>query len=200
MNRDSYNKIVASWDEVRTAFYGREGDYLDTFLSGLPMPSSILDLGCGTGRPMAEYILGRGHRLTGVDQAEELLALARSRFPHERWVTSRIEDFQSEGRFDGVICWDALFHIERAHHAELLTRMAGMLTGGGRLMVTIGGSEHPAFFDFMFGEEFFYDSYSPEKVLFILNQLGFEPLISEFMNEPTLGRDKGRYAIVARLA
>jgi SAM-dependent methyltransferase len=57
MNRDSYNEIAASWDEARTAFAGRERDYLDTFLSSLPVPSPILDLGCGTGRPIAEYIL-----------------------------------------------------------------------------------------------------------------------------------------------
>jgi hypothetical protein len=33
----------------------------------------------------------------------------------------------------------------------------------------------------------------------MLAELGFQPLIAEFMNEPTSGRDKGRYAIVARM-
>ena len=66
-------------------------------------------------------------------------------------------------------------------------------------MVTVGGSDHPAFTDTMFGEEFYYDSYPPEKVLAALRRLGFEPLVSEFMNEPTSGRDKGRYAIVAQM-
>ena len=31
-----------------------------------------------------------------------------------------------------------------------------------------------------------------------LADLGFAPVLHEFMNAPTSGRDKGRYAIVAR--
>jgi hypothetical protein len=65
-------------------------------------------------------------------------------------------------------------------------------------MLTVGGSDHPAFTDWMFGEEFFYDSHPPETALAILQQVGLEPVLAEFMNLPTSGRDKGRYAIVAR--
>jgi len=67
-------------------------------------------------------------------------------------------------------------------------------------MLTVGGSDHPAFTDSMFEQQFFYDSYPPQKVLEILGNLGFIILISEFMNKPTSGRDKGRYAIVAKKA
>jgi 2-polyprenyl-3-methyl-5-hydroxy-6-metoxy-1,4-benzoquinol methylase len=199
VNRDSYNKIAGPWDAARKSFYGRERDYLDAFLNGLAPGSHILDLGCGTGRPMAEYLLGRGYQVTGVDQAAKLLELASARLPQGTWIESRIEDFRSAEPFDGVICWDALFHIERTHHHRLLTRMATMLCPGGRLMLTVGGSAHPAFTDTMFGETFFYDSHPPDTVLSLLRQLGFEPLIAEFLNPPTSGRDKGRYAVVAQL-
>ena len=73
LNRQSYNAIAASWDETRTTFYGQEREYLDALLAGLPIGSSVLDLGCGTGRPMAEYILACGHHVTGVDQARPCL-------------------------------------------------------------------------------------------------------------------------------
>jgi hypothetical protein len=65
-------------------------------------------------------------------------------------------------------------------------------------MLTVGGSAHPAFIDTMFGEEFFYDSHPPEAALALLRDVGFEPIVAEFMNEPTDGRDKGRFAIGAR--
>jgi len=200
LNRDSYNTIALSWDEARTSFVGREHAYLETFLAGLRVPSRILDLGCGTGRPIAEYILDRGHDLTGVDQAVQLLDLARSRLPRGTWIESSIEDFDSGGQFDGVVCWDALFHVERTSHEPLLARIAKMLRVDGRFMLTVGGSDHPAFTDTMFGATFFYDSHPPDKVLAILRGLGFEVLVAEFMNRPTSGRDKGRYAIVARKA
>ena len=199
-NRDSYDAIASPWDAARVSFYGRERAYLDTFLEGLPVPSRILDLGCGAGRPIAEYALAKGHHLTGVDQAARLLDLARSRLPQGNWIESRIEDFEPAGQFAGLICWDALFHLEQSCHEMLIRRFAAFLKTGGRLMLTVGGSEHPAFTDTMFGETFFYDSHSPEMAMSILRKAGFEPLIAEYMNEPTAGRDKGRYAIVARMA
>lgn len=197
MNRASYNAIASAWDGARVAFYGRERAYVDALLDGLPVPSEVLDLGCGTGRPIAADVLARGHRVTGVDQAEALLALARTRLPHATWIHATIEDFRPERTFDAIVCWDALFHIERARHAELFTRCAAVLRPGGRLMVTFGGSDHPAFTDTMFGATFSYDSHPPETELALLDRAGFRPLVAEFMNQPTTERDKGRYAVVA---
>jgi len=199
MNRESYDAIAPCWDAARVAFHGREREYVDALLGGLPVPSSILDLGCGTGRPIAEYVMSRGHRVTGVDQAEALLSLARGRYPNGTWIASSIEAFAPSETFGAIVCWDALFHIDRSEHEALFARFARMLRPGGRLMLTAGGSEHPAFIDTMFGQRFFYDSHPPEKVLALLARAGFEPMISEFMNLPTSGRDKGRHAVVARM-
>jgi SAM-dependent methyltransferase len=197
MNEEAYNRIAPDWDRARVAFYDRERDYVEALLEGLPERSAILDLGCGTGRPIAEFLLSRGHRVTGVDQAAELLAIARERFPQATWIEARLEDFKTAEPYAAIVCWDTLFHLKRSLHEELLARMARSLAPGGRVMITVGGSDHPAFTDAMFGERFFYDSHPPDRALAILDELGFEPLISEFMNPPTSGRDKGRYAIVA---
>ena len=134
-----------------------------------------------------------------MDQSGALLALARARDPSGTWIDGTIEDFTTTERFAGIVCWDALFHVARAHHAALLARFARMLESDGRLMLTVGGSAHPAFTDMMFGETFFYDSHPPGEVLSMLRREGFELLVSELMNVPTGGRDKGRHAIVARL-
>jgi trans-aconitate methyltransferase len=199
MNRESYNAIAPAWDAARSAFTGREREYVDALLDGLPVPSKVLDLGCGTDRPIAAYILAKEHQVTGVDQAEALLDLARARHPHATWIHATMEAFTPAEPFHAIVCWDALFHIDRSRHDALLTRFAQMLVPGGRVMLTVGGSAHPAFTDTMYEQTFFYDSHPPETVLAMLGRLGFEPLIVEFMNLPTSGRDKGRYAIVARL-
>ena len=203
INRESYDGIAARWDATRTSFSGSERRYLDAVLERLAAPARILDLGCGTGRPMAAYVLARGHRVTGVDQSEALLAIARERFPDGEWIHSTIEDFDfdepGEGSFDGAIAWDSLFHIERERHESILAKVHRALAPGARLMLTAGGSENqPAFTDTMFDHEFFYDSHSPERIASILRGLGFELVIHEYMNLPTSGRDKGRIAIVAR--
>lgn len=198
MNRDSYNSIAEQWDTARTSFFGKEQAYLDAFLTGIPQASIILDAGCGTGRPMADYVISRGYKLEGIDQSSQLLELARQRFPACGWSLASLEDYPFSERYGGIICWDVLFHIERSYHANILKRMTASLLTGGKLMLTVGGSAHPAFTDFMFGKEFFYDSFPPHTVVQLLTALGFKILVAEFMNLPTDGRDKGRYAIVAK--
>lgn len=200
LNRASYNRIAAAWDQARQRLYGREPAYVDALVEDLPAGAAILDLGCGTGRPIAQALLARGFAVTGVDQAESLLERARARFPEAQWIESPIEAFDFPRRYAAVVCWDTLFHIPRERHAGILARIAAGLVPGGRVMLTVGGSAHPAFTDTMFGETFFYDSLTPEETRARLDALGFEPLIAGFMDPPTGRRDKGRYAIVARLS
>jgi SAM-dependent methyltransferase len=197
VNREGYDRIANDWDAARQAFYGRERAYLDTLLGGLPVPSEILDLGCGTGRPLGEYVIARGHRLTGVDQSGRLLERARERFPGAAWLEVGIETFVPAATVDGIICWDALFHIDRSIQSALFEKMAAWLSPGGRLMITVGGSEHAAFTDTMFGETFCYDSHPPDVVRAMLERAGFRIMVGEFMNLPDGKRDKGRYAFVA---
>jgi SAM-dependent methyltransferase len=197
MNRDSYNHIAAQWSRARTGFYGREEAYLDTVLAACPTGGLVLDLGCGTGRPMAEAIVASGRRVLGVDQAEAMLAIARRRLPTEQWVLAAMETFEPPTGYRGALLWDSLFHLPRGEHEPILRRVLRGLPRGGRLMLTVGGSAHPAFTDTMFGQPFFYDSHTPEETEAILDRLGCRVLIAELMNLPDGGRDKGRCAIVA---
>jgi len=197
-NRAAYDQAAAQWAAARSGFFRREEAFLDTLLDGLPPASLILDAGCGSGHPLAGAVLARGHRVLGVDQSVEMLALARGNFPHGRWELCALTDYAFDQTVQGIICWDALFHIPRKEHAPLLARMARSLAPGGRLMLTSGGSEHPAFVDSMFGVEFYYDSHPPERLLELLRGFGLRVVMEEMLNAPTSGRDKGRYAVLAR--
>ncbi len=196
MNRNAYNRIAAQWDAVRRHCHGREQDYLDAVLAATSPGDRILDLGCGTGRPMAEYLVAHGRRVCGVDQSEAMLDIAKQNLPDQQWIHAALEDFEPEPGYQAALIWDALFHIPRKEHAAILARTVKGLPVGGRLMITVGGSAHPAFTDFMFGEEFFYDSHTPEETSSLLQQLGCRVIIAEYMNIPDGKRDKGRHAFV----
>lgn len=197
LNRESYNKIAREWRNARTGFFGRERAYLDLVLDATAEGATILDLGCGSGRPMAEYVVSRSRHVIGVDQSEALLNLAKASMPGERWILSPIEGHEVSSGYQGAVIWDSLFHIPRTEHAGILGKVVSGLPVGGRLMVTVGGSAHPPFTDVMFGEPFYYDSNTPAESEGILTCLGCRLLVAEFMNVPDGGRDKGRYAIVA---
>ncbi len=197
MNRDSYNKIAHVWSSARNKFFGREREYIDTVLLTAPVGSTILDMGCGTGHPMAEYIISQGHHILGVDQSEEMLAIAKRNFPNEKWVLSPMENYETQKIYRGALLWDSLFHVRRTEHEPILRKVVRGLPSGGRIMLTVGGSAHAAFTDFMYGQEFYYDSNTPEETEQLLFQLGCRLILAEYMNMPDGGRNKGRYAIVA---
>lgn len=197
MNRLSYNAIVKDWDAARSTLHDYERAFLDRLLINRQPSDRILDLGCGTGRPISEFLLRRGFCVTGVDQAEDLLALARRRLPEGRWLQAQMEMFEPDEVYDGAIIWDALFHVPRDRHEPILQKVVRSLRPGAKLMLTVGGSDHPAFTDTMYGHPFFYDSLPPEQTVSVLENLGAVIEHAEFINPPTQGRDKGRYGIVA---
>lgn len=166
----------------------------------VPKGSTILDVGCGTGRPMAEYVISQGRHVVGIDQSEAMLELARRHFPKETWVLSPMEAYDPQVAYQGALIWDCLFHVRRTEHEPIISKVVSGLPSGGRVMLTVGGSAHPAFTDVMYGQEFYYDSNTPEETEEILFRLGCRLKVAEYMNVPDGGRDKGRYAIVAEKA
>jgi len=197
-NRESYDAIAARWDDVRTRLADAERRILDLLLHGVEPGARVLDLGCGTGRPIAEHLVARGFAVTGVDQSLQMLALARARLPDASWLASRIEDFAPPAAtFAAAIAWDSLFHVPREHHADVFARVRTSLRFGARFALTVGGSAHPAFTDTMLDHTFFYDSHPPGDASALLRTAGFTMVHAEFLSLPTTGRDKGRYAIVA---
>lgn len=200
MNHEAYNQIAPQWHAARCALYQNERVYLEVLLATVPAGSTILDLGCGTGRPMAEYIVAQGRRVRGIDQAEAMLAIARQRLPGEQWVLASMETYDPGTGYRGALIWDSLFHLPRAVHEPILSRAVRGLLPGGRLMLTVGGSTHPPFTDYMFGREFSYDSHTPEETERILARLGCQPVMAGYLDLPDGGNNKGRYAMVAEKA
>jgi cyclopropane fatty-acyl-phospholipid synthase-like methyltransferase len=200
MNRDSYDAIVRQWDAARIRLSDAELRLLELALDGTGAGDRALDLGCGTGRPIAEYLTSRHLLVTGVDQSARMLEVARRRLPDAELLEARLEDFVPQRGYATAIAWDSLFHVPRVHHEAIFRRLRSVLRPGGRFALTVGGSEHAAFEDPMFGRTFFYDSHPPEVAVGLLEQVGFAVVHSEFLNPPTAGRDRGRVAIVARVA
>jgi cyclopropane fatty-acyl-phospholipid synthase-like methyltransferase len=69
--------------------------------------SSILDVGCGTGRHSVE-LAKRGYRVTGVDISSGMLAQAEKAAKEANvkveWIHANASRFKSTRRFDGAIC------------------------------------------------------------------------------------------------
>ena len=79
-----YERHAAAWDRVRAADLTLERAWVERFAAHLPAGGSVLDLGCGSGQPIARDLLARGFAVVGVDSSPTLIATCRRRFPSRR--------------------------------------------------------------------------------------------------------------------
>lgn len=96
----------------------------------------ILDLGCGTGNHAIRFAQ-RGYTVFGVDQSEEMLAVARTKAHNSsapvRWICSSVEGFETAERFDAVIMMFAVlgYHTSNAAVLKALGTARRHLVSGG---------------------------------------------------------------------
>ena len=195
-----YDHIAEKFHADRKRFRPKEEEYLTLLLATTVPGSTVLDLGCGTGTPMAEWIAARGHRIVGVDGSEAMLAIARKRLPAHRWVHAFIEQAEFDETFAAIVCWDALFHLPASHFTPVIRKMHRWLGRGGRLLVSSGGAAADGgggFVDTMFGHEFFYDSLSTGRMVETIEEAGFKVLRAEMCDPPDGLRNKGKWATLA---
>ena len=50
----------------------------------IPEKSHILDIGCGSGIPIADYLIEKSFQVTGIDGSQELLNIAKKKCPKMR--------------------------------------------------------------------------------------------------------------------
>ena len=56
-----YDLIAAGFAEMRDSFY-KEQKYIDLLIDNIKPGSSILDVGCGSGFPIASYLIDKVFR------------------------------------------------------------------------------------------------------------------------------------------
>ena len=139
---DSFNRDAQDYDRPRRAlipcfddFYGTAVELLGED-SGAPL--RVLDLGAGTGL-LAAVVRGRfpAARLSLLDVAEDMLAVARRRFAGDPDVTLRAADYghcDLGGPYDAVVSALSIHHLEHPAKQALFRRVFAALAPGGRFV------------------------------------------------------------------
>lgn len=88
--------------------YSAESQYVSTLIDRFcPSMSSLLDVGCGTGRHAVAFCR-EGVTVAGLDCSEEMLATGKVKYPQIALHHGRAESFQLPSRFDVIT---SLFHV-----------------------------------------------------------------------------------------
>lgn len=179
-----YDKI-AGWFAENNRTELIEKKYLDEMISKIKANAEILDVGCGNGKPILEYLLENGFNVTGVDASLEMLKNAKDSFPFANFILEDMRKLSLNKKFDAIIAWHSFFHLPQSDQPEMFRIFASHLVEGGILIFT-SGTERGEVWGENGGENMFHASLDTATYKTLLSKQGFE-VINHTINDITCG-------------
>lgn len=169
---DSYDRIAEAYHTARCK---HPPAYLRSLAKRLPAESLVLDIGCGSGVPIAKSLASQFH-VTGVDISQRQIELARKAVPSATFFHGDITTVMFEyNQFDAAIMLYSLFHIPRSEHASLFRKIHTWLGNNGYLLLSLSLDSAPGYTeDDFFGTSMYWSHFSQAESLTILEDVGFE--------------------------
>ena len=133
-----FDERAGEWDAGMVRSDEKIGRLLDN--ADVHEGSRVLDVACGTGVLIADYLRRGVASVTAVDISPEMIRIAREKFPQEnvRFVCGDAESAPLGENFDAIVVYNAFPHFPDPE--RLVARLAPLLVSGGRLTVAHGSS------------------------------------------------------------
>ena len=139
-----FNRCAPSWDKDLVRNEPAIARILDN--GGVRAGVSVLDVACGTGVLLPDYLARGVSSVTGVDISPEMIRIAREKAARladgnggaVHFLCADIETVRLPQRYDCVMVYNAFPHFPEPE--RLLRVLAGWVKPGGRLSVAHGMS------------------------------------------------------------
>ncbi len=132
-NKDVYNTIASYFSSTRQFVW----EDLKDFSQYITKEDTVLDIGCGNGRV---YQLCENLQVayTGIDQSEELIAIAKNKYPTVHFDVGEMTELPYEdASFSIIICVATFNHLpDRDSRLKSLGEMKRVLKPGGIILMT----------------------------------------------------------------
>lgn len=163
-----------------------ERSWLDAFLNALPKNGrDVLDIGCGSGKPIAEYLIQHHCQLTGIDSNPAFIAMAQQSFSTHHWLTADMRALPPLKKFHGLLAWHSLFHLKPEDQRLMFQKFSDLTHPNGILMFTSGTVFGEAIGTFE-GQALYHASFDTAQYHQLLEQHGFE-VLNHVEDDPTCG-------------
>lgn len=129
------------WEDIAAVLIGYRTnvglEIVQAWARALPTGASIIDIGCGSGQPIAAALIDAGFDVAGVDAAPSLVAAFRENCPTAQVACEAAEQSDFFGReFDGAVAIGLMFLLPEKGQRELIRRAANAFRPGGRFLFT----------------------------------------------------------------
>ena len=132
---DFYSSLGENYE---TAFGHDTGlvDFTKKAISYLPAQAHVLDVGCGTGKPVATLLHETGHYVTGIDISDVMIELSQKAVPTGRFKLADMRTYTPDQPLNAVFNMLSLFALSRDDIEAMVPRWSQWLQVDG--IVTVG--------------------------------------------------------------
>jgi SAM-dependent methyltransferase len=170
---EHYERHARAWDADRRMAEWNDKPWHERFVAALPSAASILDLGCGSGVPIAQYMAECGFHITGIDSSPTLISLCRERLCDQEWIVEDMRSLQLPRRFDGILAWDSFFHLRPGDQRRMFNVFARHAAPSAVLMFNSGPAHGEAAGEYR-GDPLYHASLCADEYRDLLGRIGFE--------------------------
>lgn len=182
---DLYERRSREWDDARSRNLF-ERPWLQKFLELLPPAGSVLDIGCGSGEPIAGFFVRSGYSVHGVDSSPAMIAYCKDRFPDNAWDVADMRSLSLGRSFAGILAWDSFFHLRQDDQRRMFPIFRQHAAPNAALMFTSGPREGVAMGTFN-GEPLYHASLDPAEYRRLLDEARFDVVANVFEDPATAG-------------
>ncbi|PZN96979.1 MAG: SAM-dependent methyltransferase [Alphaproteobacteria bacterium] len=128
------------WDAVAAEFIATRSDIGADVVrrwagANLPPGASIVDVGCGSGLPIARALSNDGFAVSGIDASPRMIAAFRAACPQAPAACEAAQHSRFfDRRFDAAIAIGLVFLLRAKDQRQLLVRVANCLEAEGRFL------------------------------------------------------------------
>lgn len=183
----TYERVGHAWAEQRNIKL-MERQWLDRMLSTAPRAQGkqrVLDLGCGSGRPIGRYLAERGAVMTGVDATQTMTTLYAQSVPDAEVIRADMRGLNLDRKFDAIIAWDSFFHLSAEDQRPMFATFAAHAAARATLMFTSGHIAGEAIGN-VAGEPIYHASLAPDEYRALMTDAGFK-VLRYTPEDPTCG-------------
>ena len=133
-----FDRLAPSWDDDMIRSDEIIGKILDG--AGVKPGVTVLDVACGTGVLIPDYLKRQVASVTGVDISPEMVKIAQSKFPQQNVtiLCGDVETTKLSQTFDCIVVYNAFPHFPDPEN--LIKVLSGLLNPGGTLTIAHGMS------------------------------------------------------------